>query len=108
MPQLKEPKQINALLRYAQKKILNLRNVRTINNLVFDCGLKDFLVCNDGKKFNLPDEYFRIEKLIKREQQKLSRKELANIKSYKIAKECHVPVYKKPLSECKNYQKQKN
>lgn len=78
----------------------------------FDCGIKDFLVSNDGNKFNLPDEYFRIEKLIQREQRKLSRKELANIKSYKKVKgkdgKVYLkPNYKKPLLECKNYQKQR-
>ena len=73
----------------------------------YDLGLKDFLVCSNGSKYNLPKEYFRVEKLIKKEQRRLSRMELSNIESYKLANGYRVPVYRRPLSECKNYQKQR-
>ncbi len=45
----------------------------------------------------------QLEKKLIREQRKLSRKQLANIKSYDKNRK---PIYSKPLNECKNWVKQ--
>ena len=48
-----------------------------------------------------------MEKKLKREQRKLSRKIEANIKDYKVVGKKRYPIWKRALKECKNIQKQK-
>lgn len=78
----------------------------TGESLGIDVGIKELAVCSNGKFYhniNKTKEIKRIDKKLKREQRKLSRKIEANIK-YRD-KNCK-PIYKKPLSEMKNIQKQ--
>jgi len=71
-----------------------------------DLGLKDLAILSTGKKYKNINKEKKIkyyEKKLRREQNKLSRKLKANIKYRKNNK----PKYKRPLDECKNYQKQR-
>ena len=45
--------------------------------------------------------------MLKREQRKLSRMQERNISCYKIVGNKRIPVFIKPLEECRNFQKQK-
>lgn len=75
-----------------------------------DLGVKDLAVCSNGKTYkniNRSHEIRRLEKVLKREQRKLSRKLEKNISGYKTIKNKRVPVFLKPLHECRNFQKQK-
>ena len=75
-----------------------------------DLGVKDLAVCSNGKTYkniNRSHEIRRLEKVLKREQRKLSRKLEKNISGYKTVKNKRVPVFLKPLHECRNFQKQK-
>lgn len=76
--------------------------------LGIDVGIKALAVVSNGrvcKNINKTDSVRKLEKRLKRAQRKLSRKELANIVEYTSNRR---PIYKKPLSECKNLQKQLN
>ena len=82
----------------------------TDDSLGIDLGVKDTAICSDGrvyKNINKSKEVRRLNKKLKREQRKMSRKLEANTKSFKIIKGYRHPVYNKPLSECKNFQKEK-
>lgn len=75
-------------------------------SLGVDVGIKELAVCSDGefkKNINKSKQVRRLEKKMKREQRKLSRKMEANIKSYTKNRK---PIYKTPLKEMKNIQKQ--
>ncbi len=78
----------------------------TEESLGIDVGIKELAVCSDGeikKNINKSQEVKRLEKKLKREQRKLSRKLEANIKSYTKNRK---PIYKVPIREKKNIQKQ--
>lgn len=80
--------------------------VLTGKSLGIDVGIKELAVCSDGefkKNINKTKTVKRLEKKLKRQQRKLSRKLEANIKSYGKNRK---PIYKKPLYEMKNIQKQ--
>ena len=82
--------------------IVGLTNV----SLGVDVGIKELAVCSDGefkKNINKSKQVKRLEKKMKREQCKLSRKIEANIKSYAKNRK---PICKTPLKEMKNIQKQ--
>lgn len=75
-------------------------------SLGVDVGIKELAVCSDGKfkkNINKSKQVKRLEKKMKREQRKLSRKIEANIKNYTKNRK---PIYKTPLKEMKNIQKQ--
>ena len=75
-------------------------------SLGVDVGIKELAVCSDRefkKNINKSKQVRRLEKKMKREQRKLSRKMEANIKSYTKNRK---PIYKTPLKEMKNIQKQ--
>ena len=83
--------------------------------LGIDLGIKELAICSDGntyKNINKTKEVKRLEKKLKREQRKLSRMMLLNTDHYEMkvskkdGKEYQVPVYKRPLRECKNITKQ--
>ena len=69
-----------------------------------DLGISDFAILSDGSKYD--NNYFTktMLKRIKREQRKLSRMFNNNVKGYS---KDNKPIFIKPLSDCKNYQKQK-
>ena len=72
-----------------------------------DFGLKSFSTDSNGNGAD-PSRFYRdAQKKLDREQRKLSRMLRANIDHYKTVKGHQVPVYKRPLSECRNYQKQR-
>lgn len=75
-----------------------------------DLGIKDLAICSNGKTYkniNKSYEVRRLEKVLKREQRKLSRMLERNISGYKTVDNKRVPLYIKSLQECKNFQKQK-
>ena len=78
----------------------------TGKSLGIDVGIKELAVCSDGefkKNINKTKTVKRLEKKLKRQQRKLSRKLESNIKGYEKNRK---PIYKKPLYEMKNIQKQ--
>ena len=85
----------------------------TDNKIGIDVGLKDLATVSNTdnsltKKYRNINKGYRIrllEKRLKRSQRRLSRKILNNIESYSKS---HVPTYTRPLSGCKNIQKQKH
>lgn len=83
--------------------------VLTGESLGIDLGVKELAVCSNGERYeniNKTKRVKQLEKKLKREQRKLSRKMEANIKEYKIIKGYRHPVWSRPLEECKNIQKQ--
>ena len=81
----------------------------TKESLGIDLGVKKLAVCSNGKAYkniNKTRRVKQLEKKLRREQRKLSRKLTANIKEYKIKGKKRVPVWIRPLKECKNIQKQ--
>lgn len=82
----------------------------TYVSLGIDVGIKDLAICSNGTKYKNINKSKRVRQLnkkLKREQRKLSRKLESNTESYKIIKGYRHPVYAKPLQECKNIQKQR-
>ena len=82
----------------------------TDERIGIDLGIKDLAVCSNGKTYknvNQSHEMKRLEKVLKREQRKLSRRLEGNILSYRMTGSKRVPVFAKPLDECRNFQKQK-
>lgn len=72
-----------------------------------DLGIENLATCSNGKVYENINKTIRVKKLkkkLKREQRKLSRMINNNISSYDKNRK---PIYIKPLSECKNIQKQK-
>lgn len=75
-----------------------------------DLGIKDLAICSNGKTYkniNKSYEVRRLEKVLKREQRKLSRMLEQNISGYKTVGDKRFPLYIRPLQECRNFQKQK-
>ena len=78
----------------------------TGESLGIDLGIKELAVCSDGeikKNINKSKEVKRLERKLKREQRKLSRKLEANTAYYTKKRK---PIYKTPLREMENIQKQ--
>lgn len=74
--------------------------------LGIDVGIKELAVCSDGavkKNINKTKEVKRLERKLKREQRKLTRKIEANIIGHTKNR---TPLYQKPLKSLKNVQKQ--
>lgn len=74
--------------------------------LGIDLGVKDLAICSNGKTYkniNKSKKVKFLKKKLKKEQRKLSRKIEKNIESYTKNRK---PIFKKPLKECKNIQKQ--
>ena len=80
----------------------------TGESIGIDVGVKDLAIASNLdkpiKNINKSREVRRLEKKLKREQRKLSRKMEANIKSYTKNRK---PIWKRPIRECKNIQKQR-
>ena len=71
-----------------------------------DLGVKDLAILSDGrvyKNINKTNEVRRLEKKLKREQRKASRRIGQNIKSYDKDRR---PIWKRPLKECRNIERQ--
>lgn len=75
-----------------------------------DLGIKDLAICSNGKVYkniNRSCEVRRLERILKREQRKLSRMLEMNISCYTTFGNKRIPIFIKPLQECRNFQKQK-
>lgn len=82
----------------------------TDESIGIDLGIKDLAICSNRKTYkniNKSHEVRRLEKVLKREQRKLSRMLEQNISGYKTVGAKRFPVFRKPLYECRNFQKQK-
>lgn len=78
----------------------------TGKSLGIDVGIKELAVCSDGKfkkNINKSKRVKWLERKLRREQRKLSRKLISNTKSYDKNRR---PTYKKPLKDMQNIQKQ--
>ena len=69
-----------------------------------DVGIKTFYSDSNGHSVENPKYYQKAAKRLKRADRKLSKMQEANILKRDAKGR---PIYKRPLSECKNYQKQK-
>lgn len=72
-----------------------------------DLGVKDLAICSNKKVYKNINKSKRVKKLkkrLKRAQRRLSRKMECNIKYYTNNRK---PIFDKPLTECRNFQKQK-
>ena len=79
----------------------------TGNTVGIDLGIHDFIVLSDGTGICNPKIYAKYEKKLIREQKKLSRMFNANVSHYTERNGKKYPVLKRPLKECRNYQKHK-
>ena len=82
----------------------------TEESVGIDIGVKELAICSNGKRYpniNKTKRVKELEKKLRREQRSLARRMLQNIESYNMVKGYPVPVWKRPLRECKNIQKQK-
>ena len=82
----------------------------TEESVGIDIGVKELAICSNGKRYpniNKTKRVKDLEKKLRREQRSLARMLLQNIEQYKMVKGYPVPVWKRPLRECKNIQKQK-
>ena len=79
------------------------------NILGIDLGIKHLAITSDNKKYENPNYYHKTQSKLKKEQRILSRRLEQNVKKrvYDKNGKCTKVIYEKPLSECKNYQKQK-
>ena len=75
-------------------------------SLGIDLGVKDLAILSDGRVFkniNKTHEVRRLEKKLRREQRKASRRVRQNIKDYDKNRR---PIWKRPLKECRNVERQ--
>ena len=72
-----------------------------------DHGLKDFLTMSNRIKIENPRHFHKLEEKLAREQRTLSRRFAENVDHYIEKGNKRYPVLNRPLSECKNYQKQR-
>ena len=79
------------------------------NILGIDLGIKYLAITSDNKKYDNPKYYHKTQFKLIQEQRILNRRLEQNVKKRVYDKDgkCIKVIYKKPLSECKNYQKQK-
>ena len=81
----------------------------TEESVGIDLGLKDLAICSNGtvyKNINKSKKVRQLKKKLKREQRKAARKRNVNTERYEMVHGKRRPVYKRPLSECRNLQKQ--
>ena len=77
--------------------------------LGIDLGIKHLAITSDNEKYDNPKYYQKTQSKLKKEQKILNRRLEQNVKKrvYDNNGKCTKVIYKKPLSKCKNYQKQK-
>ena len=89
-------------------EISGIETEHTDESIGVDLGIKDLAICSNGKVYkniNKSKKVKRLKRKLKREQKKLSRKIEHNIEKHTESKK---PIFKKDLSECSNFQKQKH
>ena len=76
-----------------------------------DLGLKEFVALSDGRRFRNPCYGRKLQGKLSEERRKLSKLEQNDIDHYeeviKNGRKVKKPVYRKPLTDCRNYQKQR-
>ena len=74
-----------------------------------DLGLTHLAIMSNGKKYENPKHFNELQRKLRKEQKTLSRRFEQNVKEriYDEDGNCTEIIYKKPLRECKNYQKQR-
>ena len=80
------------------------------DNIVgIDLGLTHLAITSDNKKYDNPKNFLQLQKKLAKEQNILSRRFNNNVKEriYDENGDYVKTVFKKPLKDCKNYQKQK-
>ena len=80
------------------------------DNIVgIDLGLTHLAITSNNEKYDNPKHFHQLQKKLAKEQRILSRRFENNIKERKYDKNGDLveTVFKKPLKDCKNYQKQK-
>lgn len=77
--------------------------------LGIDLGIKHLAITSNNVKYDNPKYFHKTQAKLKRQQKILSRRLEQNIKKrvYDKNGKCIKTIYKKPLVECKNYQKQR-
>ena len=77
--------------------------------LGIELGIKHLAITSDNIKYDNPKHYHKTQAKLKRQQKILSRRLEENSKQrvYDKNGKCIKTIYKKPLFECKNYQKQR-
>ena len=84
-----------------------ISNVSSDKSVGIDVGLKDFYTDSNAHKVSNERFLSKDFKKLVREQRKLSRMIECNICDYKVVGNKRYPIYRKPLDECKNIQKQR-
>lgn len=79
----------------------------SISHIGLDYKSDGLFVSSDGGCADMPHFYCDAQRLLRKEQRKLSHKIEAHIIRYDERNSKRYPVYDKPLSECKNIQKQR-
>lgn len=79
------------------------------NVVGIDLGLTHLATISNGKKYENPQHFHELQRKLYKEQKILSRRFEQNVKERICDKDgnCIEMIYKKPLRECKNYQKQR-
>lgn len=74
-----------------------------------DLGLTHLVIMSNDKKYENPKHFNELQRKLRKEQKVLSRRFEQNVKKriYDEDGNCTEIIYKKPLRECKNYQKQR-
>ena len=79
----------------------------TSSTIGIDVGLKEFYTDSNGNVVNNPKYLEKSNKKLVHEQKKLSHMIESHIIDYKVVGNKRYPVYDKPLSECRNIEKQR-
>ena len=79
----------------------------SFNSIGIDVGLKEFYTDSKGNTVHNPKYLEKSNKKLVHEQRKLSHMIESHIVDYKIIGNKRYPVYDKPLSECRNIEKQR-
>lgn len=79
------------------------------NILGIDLGLTHLAITSDHKKYDNPKHFHKLQDKLRKEQRTLSRRHEQNVEKRIYDEEGKVvkTIYKKPLRDCKNYQKQR-
>lgn len=79
------------------------------NTVGIDLGLTHLAITSDHKKYENPKYFHKLKVKLRKEQQTLSRRREQNIENRIYDEEGKIvkTIYKKPLRDCENYQKQK-
>lgn len=90
-----------------QVKAIDTNDTSSLTHIGLDMSLPNLYVDSNGDTPDFIKLYRKYESRLAKEQRKLSRMLKANIDHYETRGKHKYPVYKKPLEECKNYNKQK-